>query len=83
MYIYIYIYVYTQYYIICVYCTQQQFGSCLLFALCQRDCSNSHEFPAPTGHFLTFVLDLVLWKCCYGPWDHFMFSAKNWIRPAF
>ena len=81
--IYTYMDMYQILYMICVYCTQQQFGSCLIFALCQRDCSNSHEFPALTGHFLTNCLDLVLWKCSYGPWDHFMFSAKKLIRPAF
>ena len=51
----------------------------VLFLIWQRDCSNSHEFPAPTGHFLTDLLDLVLWKCSYGPWDHFRFSAKSVI----
>ena len=27
--------------------------------------------------------DLVLWKCSYGPWDHFTFPAKKWIRLVF
>ena len=26
---------------------------------------------------VTNFLELVLWKCSYGPWDHFMLSAKN------
>ena len=29
--------------------------------------------------FLTNLMDLVLWKCSYGPWDHFRFSAKSVI----
>ncbi len=40
------------------------------------------EFPAPTCLCVTHFLDLVLWKCSYGPWDYFMCSAKNWSRPA-
>ena len=32
-----------------------------------------------TDLFLTNFLDLVLWKCSYGPWDHFMFSANTWF----
>ena len=32
---------------------------------------------------VTNFRDLVLWKCSYGPWDHFMFPVKKWIRPAF
>ena len=31
---------------------------------------------------VTNFLDPVLWKCSYGPWDHFMFSAKNSILLA-
>ena len=38
---------------------------------------------APTGPFLTNCLEPVLWKCSYGPWDHFMFSAKNVIWLGF
>jgi len=29
--------------------------------------------------FFTIILDLVSWKCSYGPWDHFRFSAKSVI----
>ena len=29
--------------------------------------------------FLTRILDPVLWKCSYGPWDHFRLSAKTHI----
>ena len=29
--------------------------------------------------FLTMILDLVLWICSYGPWDHFRFSVKSSI----
>ena len=35
-----------------------------------------------TDLFLTNSRDLVLWKCSYGPWDHFMFSANNLILLA-
>ena len=31
---------------------------------------------------VTNFLDLVLWKCSYGPWDHFMFSGKKVILLA-
>ena len=33
--------------------------------------------------FLTIILDLVLWKRSYGPWDHFTFSANNQIWLVF
>ena len=33
--------------------------------------------------FLTMILDPVLWKCSYGPWDHFRFSAKSVIWLVF
>ena len=32
---------------------------------------------------VTNFRDLVLWKCSYGPWDHFMFSVKTQIRLCF
>ena len=31
---------------------------------------------------VTNFLELVLWKCSYGPWDHFMFSVKHLILLA-
>ena len=46
--IYIYIYIYAV-----------NLGGYPIFCPFQRDCSNSHEFPAPTGLFLTNFLDLV------------------------
>ena len=36
-----------------------------------------------TDLFLTNLRDLILWKCSYGPWDHFMFSARNLIWLGF
>ena len=33
--------------------------------------------------FLTMKLDPVLWKCSYGPWDHFRCSAKSVIWLVF
>ena len=35
-----------------------------------------------TDLFSTNSRDLVLWKCSYGPWDHFMFSANTSILLA-
>ena len=32
---------------------------------------------------LTNVMDPVLRECSYGPWDHFLFSVKKWIRLVF
>ena len=32
---------------------------------------------------VTNLGDLVLWRCSYGPWDHFTFPAKKWIRLVF
>ena len=85
IYIYGYIWVYMDIYgyiriYIYIYIFSKSRRVCHLLPLPAVDCSNSHEFPAPTGHFLTNCLDLVLWKCSYGPWDHFMFSAEKWIR---
>jgi len=37
------------------------------------------EFPALTPPLSTILLELVLWECSYGPWDHFMFSVNGGI----
>ena len=41
------------------------------------------ELSAPTPPIVDYFLKLVLWKCSYGPCDHFMFSAKSGIRLVF
>jgi hypothetical protein len=37
---------------------------------------------ALAGPFLAEFRDPVLWKCCHGSYDHFMFWVNKWIRPA-
>ena len=36
-----------------------------------------------TGLFLTEFWKPALWKCSYGPWDHFKFSVTSWFRLCF
>lgn len=31
------------------------------------------------GQILTKFWNPALWKCFYGPWDHFEFSVKSWL----
>ena len=34
------------------------------------------ECSAPAPPLLTILLELVLWKRSYGPWDHFIYPVK-------
>ena len=49
----------------------------------QRDCSTSppnvRVFAPTSAPLVTILLEPVLWKCSYGPGDHFMFSVNNGI----
>ena len=77
------IWTHIKYDIICVYCTQQQFADSHILSLAAMTVTS--EIPRLVSNLrcVTNFRDLVLWKCSYGPWDHFMFSVKKWIRPAF
>ena len=80
-YIYIYTYIYVH-----IYIYSQCRWSSPSFAPSSHDLAIHLQmlvFSALTGLFLTNSRDLVLWKCSYGPWDHFMVSAKKWIRLVF
>ena len=92
MYIYIHIYIHTYIHIyICTYThiyiyIQSMSVVSLLFAPSSHDLAIHLQmlvFSALAGLFLTNFGDLVLWTCSYGPWDHFMVSAKKWIRLGF
>ena len=85
VYIHVYIYIYTYVYIYIYVCTAHDCDlSIVNISLLSGTTVNSEIWRLVSNlPSVTNFGDLVLWKCSYGPWDHFMFSAKKWIWLVF
>ena len=80
--IWLYIYIYSYIYIYICLLAGDDF-----IVTSSHDCStlppDVGALGSDTLHCWLFFSEPVLWKCSYGPWDHFMFSVKSWIWLVF